>query len=122
MAPTTATYVTQIPDASLSAEQALSLLATGLMQITTATGVVSSVTTSAGVAALISDETGTGALVFANTPTLITPNLGDAIATTINGITLTTCTTCTVTLSNGKVFTVSNTMTLTATDGYTIAF
>lgn len=36
-----ATYITQTPDASLSAEQALSLLATGLMFSTTATGIVS---------------------------------------------------------------------------------
>jgi hypothetical protein len=40
-APTTATYITQTPDATLSAEQALSANATGLMLSTTATGVVS---------------------------------------------------------------------------------
>ncbi len=40
-APTTATYITQTPDATLSAEQALSLLGTGLMFNTTGTGVVS---------------------------------------------------------------------------------
>lgn len=39
-APTTATYITQTPDPGLSAEQALSLLATGYMKSTTATGVV----------------------------------------------------------------------------------
>lgn len=40
-APTTATYITQTPDAGLSAEQALSALGTGLMKNTTGTGVVS---------------------------------------------------------------------------------
>jgi hypothetical protein len=40
-APTNATYITQTPNAGLSAEQALSLLTTGLMKNTTATGVVS---------------------------------------------------------------------------------
>ena len=40
-APTTAAYITQIPDAGLSAEQALSLLATGLLKNTTTTGVLS---------------------------------------------------------------------------------
>ena len=40
-------------------------------------------TTSAELAGVISDETGTGALVFANTPTLVTPALGDATATSI---------------------------------------
>ena len=36
----------------------------------------SSFSTSAELAALLSDETGTGAAVFANSPTLVTPNLG----------------------------------------------
>lgn len=40
-APATATYITQTPDATLSSEQALSLLATGILKSTTATGVVS---------------------------------------------------------------------------------
>jgi hypothetical protein len=40
-APTTATYITQTPDASLSNEQALSLLATGILKSTTTTGVLS---------------------------------------------------------------------------------
>jgi hypothetical protein len=40
-------------------------------------------TSSAELAGVISDETGTGALVFANTPTLVTPVLGAATATSI---------------------------------------
>jgi hypothetical protein len=40
-APTTATYITQTPDATLSAEQAMSLLGTGLVKNTTGTGVQS---------------------------------------------------------------------------------
>ena len=39
-APTTATYITQTPDATLTNEQALSALATGLVVNTTATGVL----------------------------------------------------------------------------------
>jgi hypothetical protein len=54
-------------------------------------------TTSAELAGVISDETGTGALVFANTPTLVTPNIGAATGTslvlsgdlTVNGTTTT---------------------------------
>jgi hypothetical protein len=45
-------------------------------------------TTSAELAGVISDETGTGALVFANTPTLVTPALGVATATSVNGTTI----------------------------------
>lgn len=41
-APTDATYITQTPNSTLSAEQALSALATGLLNVTTTTGVVSS--------------------------------------------------------------------------------
>ena len=40
-------------------------------------------TSSSELAGVISDETGTGALVFANTPTLVTPNIGAATATSI---------------------------------------
>ena len=39
---------------------------------------------SANLAAALTDETGTGAAVFANTPTLVTPTLGAANATSIN--------------------------------------
>ena len=54
-------------------------------------------TSSAELAGIISDETGTGALVFANTPTLVTPNIGAATGTslvlsgdlTVNGTTTT---------------------------------
>lgn len=38
---------------------------------------------SANLAAAITDETGTGALVFANTPTLVTPNIGAATGTSL---------------------------------------
>lgn len=41
---------------------------------------------SANLADAITDETGTGALVFATSPTLVTPNVGAATATTINGV------------------------------------
>jgi hypothetical protein len=39
--------------------------------------------TSANLAAAVSDETGSGALVFANTPTLVTPNIGAATGTSL---------------------------------------
>jgi len=46
-------------------------------------------TTSSQLAGVISDETGSGALVFATSPTLVTPVLGVATATSVNGCTLT---------------------------------
>jgi hypothetical protein len=41
--------------------------------------------TSAQLATAISDETGTGFVVFSNTPTLVTPNIGAATASSITG-------------------------------------
>jgi hypothetical protein len=41
-------------------------------------------TSSAELAGVISDETGTGALVFANTPTLVTPEIGAATGTSLS--------------------------------------
>lgn len=46
-------------------------------------------TTSAQLAGVISDETGSGSLVFSTSPSLTTPSLGVATATSINGCTLT---------------------------------
>jgi hypothetical protein len=39
--------------------------------------------TSANLAAAVNDETGTGSLVFATSPTLVTPNIGAALATSL---------------------------------------
>lgn len=53
-------------------------------------GGFTAITNSAGLAGALSDETGTGYAVFANTPTLVTPNIGVASATslTMSGYTL----------------------------------
>ena len=87
-APSTATYITQTSDATLSAEQALSSLSTGIMRVATTTGVVTSLTDSSGIASNISDETGSGSLVFATSPTFVTPILGtptSGVATNLTG-------------------------------------
>lgn len=73
--------------------------------------------------ALMDDETGTGSLVFANTPTLVTPVLGVATATSINKLALTApATSATLTIADGKTLTSSNTLTLAGTDSTTITF
>lgn len=82
-----------------------------------------SATTSAELRTVITDETGTGGLVFANTPTLVTPILGVASATSINKVTITApATSATLTIANGKTLTASNTLTLTGTDSSSVAF
>ncbi len=63
-------------------------------------------TTSSELRGVISDETGTGALVFATSPTLVTPTLGVALATSINGTTIPTS----KTLVTTDPDTVTNTM------------
>jgi hypothetical protein len=66
-----------------------------------------SATSSSELRGVISDETGTGALVFATSPTLVTPTLGVALATSINGTTIPTSKTLVTTDDTG---TVTNTM------------
>ena len=71
--------------------------ATGTVALTNNKLNVFAATSSSELAGIISDETGTGALVFANTPTLVTPNIGAATGTslvlsgdlTVNGTTTT---------------------------------
>jgi hypothetical protein len=78
---------------------------------------------SANLASAVTDETGSGALVFGTSPTLTTPTLGVASATSINKVTLTApATGSTLTLADGKTLTISNTLTFTGTDSSSVAF
>lgn len=84
---------------------------------------LTSTITSANMAASISDETGSGSAVFATSPTLVTPVLGVATATSINKVAITApATSATLTIANGKTLTASNTLTFTGTDGSSVAF
>ena len=74
---------------------------------------------SSNLKAFITDETGSGALVFATSPVLVTPTLGVATATSLNGLTINT-TTGTLALANGKTLTASNTLTFVGSDGATL--
>lgn len=101
-APTNATYITQTANSTLTNEQALSALATGIVKNTTTTGVLSIAIagtdyqapattfagygisdTSANFLASITNETGSGLVVGNNTPTFITPVLGVASGTSL---------------------------------------
>jgi hypothetical protein len=67
--------------------------------------------------------TGTGAPVLANTPTLITPVLGVATATSINKMAITApATSSTLAVADGKTATISATLTFAGTDGKTVTF
>jgi hypothetical protein len=81
------------------------------------------VATSAQLATALTDETGTGVVVFSNTPTLVTPVLGVATATSINKVAFTApATGSTLTIADGKTLTASNTLTFTGTDASSVAF
>jgi hypothetical protein len=78
---------------------------------------------SANLISAVTDETGTGSLVFASSPTLVTPTLGVAAATSINKVTITApATSSTITVADGKTLTASNTLTFTGTDASSVAF
>jgi hypothetical protein len=66
---------------------------------------------------------GTGNIVFATSPTLTTPTIGVATATSINKVTITApATSAILTIANSKTLTVSNTLTLAGTDSTTMTF
>lgn len=95
--------------------------ATTTPAITITTTINSPVLAGNGTALIAATTTGsTSTVVLQTSPTLITPVLGVATATSINGLTITSSTG-TLTITNAKVFTVSNTLTLTANDGSTLA-
>lgn len=98
---------------------------TGLTPATATTGAV----TVAGTLAVanggtgVTSSTGTGSVVLDTSPTLVTPVLGVATATTVNKVTLTApATGSTLTIANGKTLTASNSITLAGTDSTTMTF
>ena len=60
-------------------------------------------------------------IVFSTSPTLVTPTLGVATATSINGLTISSSTG-TLTIANTKTATINNTLTFTGTDSSSVAF
>ena len=83
------------------------------------------VATSAQLLAAVTDETGSGSLVFSNTPTLTTPNIGVATATTVNKVTITApATSASLTLAQGSTLATagafSTTLTATAATNVTL--
>jgi hypothetical protein len=74
---------------SLTSPVAVANGGTGLTSLGTGVATFLGTPSSANLAAAVTDETGTGALVFASSPTLVTPTLGAATATSINGVTVT---------------------------------
>lgn len=80
--------------------------------------------TSSGNATSIASQTGTGTKFVVDTsPTLVTPILGVATATSINKVAITApATSATLTIANGKTLTANNSITLAGTDSTTMTF
>ena len=69
----------------------------------------------------VTTSTGTGSAVLSTSPTLVTPVLGVASATSVNKLAITApATAATLTIADGKILTSSNTLTLAGTDGKTL--
>jgi hypothetical protein len=85
---------------------------TGITSLGTGVATFLGTPSSANLAAALTDETGTGSVVLATSPTLVTPVLGVATATSINGTTIPTSATLVKTSDTG---TVTSTMILDGT-------
>ena len=73
--------------------------------------------------ALGQNVTGTGGIALETSPTLVTPTLGVASATSVNKVAITApATSATLTIADGKTLTASNTLTFTGTDASSVAF
>lgn len=96
-------------------------ISTGVSGLGTGVATFLATPSSANLAAAVTDETGSGSLVFGTSPTLTTPNIGAATATSINGLTITSSTG-TLTVANGKTATISNSITFAGTDSTTMTF
>jgi hypothetical protein len=96
-------------------------VATGISGLGTGVATFLATPSSANLRTAVSDETGTGALVFATSPTLVTPTLGVATATSINKVTVTApATSAILTIADGKTLTVNNSITFAGTDATTM--
>lgn len=88
-----------------------------------AIGTTNYVLTSSGTAPQWTASTGTGNVVLATSPTLTTPNIGVATATSVNKLTITApASGSTLTIADGKTLTASNSITLAGTDSTTMTF
>lgn len=98
-------------------------ISTGVSGLGTGVAAWLATPSSANLAAALTDKTGSGLAVFATSPTLTTPVLGVATATSINKVALTVpATSATLTIADGKTLTASNTLTFTGTDASSVAF
>ncbi len=131
-APANATFITQVPNATLTNEQALSLLTTGIMKSTTATGVVSiaaagtdyvdpaTTITVAGTANEITSSAGAQDLSTNRTWTLSLPAALTFTGKTVTGGALSGVSATTFTFTTGTIGTAVTGVTQVSTDNTTL--
>lgn len=121
---TTGARLTKAWMTDLTVTNAISGSITGNAATVTTNANLTGVITSVGNVTSIASQTGTGTKFVVDTsPTLVTPNLGVATATSINKVAITApATSATLTIADGKTLTASNTLTLAGTDSTTMTF
>lgn len=121
--PTTALLAAASITAGWTGTLAASRGGTGLSSLGAGVATWLGTPSSANLAAAVTGETGSGALVFADGPTLTTPALGVATATSVNKVAITApASSATLTIADGKTLTASNSITLAGTDSTTMTF
>ncbi|NTG00122.1 hypothetical protein G6L30_08310 [Agrobacterium rhizogenes] len=84
-------------------------ISTGVSGLGTGVATFLATPSSANLASALTDETGTGAAVFATSPTLVTPTIGAATATSVNKVAITApATSATLTIANGTTLTAAS--------------
>lgn len=111
----TVTDVSVVSTNGFAGSVATSTTTPAITLTTTITGILSG----NGTAISAASTTGSGSVVLATSPTLVTPALGAATATTVNGLTITSSTG-TLTVTNAKTASFSNTLTFAGTDSSTL--
>lgn len=101
--PTLTTPALGTPSAAVLTNATGLPVSTGVSGLGTGVATFLATPSSANLAAALTDETGTGANVFATSPTLVTPVLGVATATSINGTTIPSSATLVKTSDTGTV-------------------
>lgn len=120
---TTSSRVTKIWATDLTVTNAISGSITGNAATVTTNANLTGVITSSGNITSTGAQTGLGStFVMSQSPTLASPALGVATATTINGLTITTNVGGVLTITSGKTLSASNTLTLAGTDSTVMTF
>lgn len=92
-------------------------ISTGVSGLGTGVATFLATPSSANLRTALTDETGTGVAVFANTPTLVTPVLGVATATSVNKVAITApATGSTLTIADGATLTAPSNATVSGTN------